>query len=309
MASPQVENGHLRIANELYEALVKAPVSIREMRLFMAIIRQTYGFQRKVASISVTLFAEMTGLYRAHIPDALKSLERKNMIVRTVGGPHETGTYQVQKDYEKWCYQNSNTEVGVTELANPIAAQGDSQNGNTKSLCYQNSNTTVTEPVTQSNQISNTLCLLKDNLKDKLLKDTPLPPEGAETNGRAAREIVLYINSVAGRNFSTEKADIKEIVRAIRTDKATVDDCKLVVDFCYATYSPDYLKFLDTVSPFRAKNWSANLSKAREWNASGRKSRIAQQTFLPSSAPKSTPGFDYSKVGKEISNEVQRPTN
>ena len=47
MASPQIEDGYTKIANELLEAISKVNLSSYEFRVIMAIIRKTYGFNKK----------------------------------------------------------------------------------------------------------------------------------------------------------------------------------------------------------------------------------------------------------------------
>ena len=46
MASPQCENGHVRIADELYEAILKADFSKRELLVVLTVIRKTYGYRK-----------------------------------------------------------------------------------------------------------------------------------------------------------------------------------------------------------------------------------------------------------------------
>lgn len=50
MANPQIENGYTRIANELLEALLLANLSKRQLLVALAVIRQTYGFNRKTVN-------------------------------------------------------------------------------------------------------------------------------------------------------------------------------------------------------------------------------------------------------------------
>lgn len=51
MARPKVENGFTRIANELLEAIAQANVSKSELRVLVALVRQSYGWQRKDAYV------------------------------------------------------------------------------------------------------------------------------------------------------------------------------------------------------------------------------------------------------------------
>lgn len=101
MASPQVENGHTRIANALLEAAIKAPLTVRELRLFMALIRKIYGWRKTCANISKAELSRLTGIDRKSLYKPLANLIAKNMVeVRTNSGPFEC--YSIQKDFDKW---------------------------------------------------------------------------------------------------------------------------------------------------------------------------------------------------------------
>lgn len=58
MASPQKENGHAQIANEILEALARTPLPGTELRLVLHVLRKTYGYGKKKDWISISQFAE-----------------------------------------------------------------------------------------------------------------------------------------------------------------------------------------------------------------------------------------------------------
>jgi hypothetical protein len=64
MESPQLENGHFHIANELFEAIInKMPCRVPgPMAIFLAVMRETYGFNRKSAEISTERLKKLTGI-------------------------------------------------------------------------------------------------------------------------------------------------------------------------------------------------------------------------------------------------------
>jgi phage replication O-like protein O len=100
MASPQVENGYTRIANELLEALVQIYISGNECRIYLAIIRRTYGHAKCQAAVSITLLMRDTGIDRKGVIRALSVLEARNMIhIDRSGYINVIGP---QKDYEQW---------------------------------------------------------------------------------------------------------------------------------------------------------------------------------------------------------------
>ena len=103
MASPQVENGFTRVANELLEALCQARLGGREMRVVLAVIRLTYGFSRKENAISLGKLAEVTGLKRERLWEVVKALERKRVLqVSKESGRLVLG---LQNDYSQWVSQ------------------------------------------------------------------------------------------------------------------------------------------------------------------------------------------------------------
>jgi phage replication O-like protein O len=100
MASPQVEDGHLRLSNELAEAFARLQLSGNQWRIFWVIVRQTYGWQRKSAQISVTRFQQMTELDRRHVARAIKALVSRKIVAKI--GNSFVATYGLNKDYSQW---------------------------------------------------------------------------------------------------------------------------------------------------------------------------------------------------------------
>ena len=80
MASPQLENGYTRVANELLEAISRFPFNGSQLRLLLFLIRKTYGFQKKADAISISQWQGGTGLNRRTIIRELKNLESMNVI-------------------------------------------------------------------------------------------------------------------------------------------------------------------------------------------------------------------------------------
>ena len=100
MANPQIEDGHVKLANEIVEHLSQINLSAYEWRVLWAIWRKTYGWHKKSDSISYTQFQQITGLKRWHIARAINRLKKRNII--TVSGNKHRLDYSFQKDYEVW---------------------------------------------------------------------------------------------------------------------------------------------------------------------------------------------------------------
>jgi len=99
MASPQKENGHIDIANELAEAFAKYRLSGQEWQVLWVILRKTYGWHKKEEKISLSAISEMTGIDRGKVCKIIHSLIEKNVVQKVNTFP---ATYSLQKDYEKW---------------------------------------------------------------------------------------------------------------------------------------------------------------------------------------------------------------
>jgi phage replication O-like protein O len=100
MASPQTENGYTKIANELLEALAKIRLSGEETQVFLALLRKTYGFQKKTDTISLSQFVEATGINKPNVCRAIKRLIEKNIIIKKDNAG--ITSYSIQKNYTKW---------------------------------------------------------------------------------------------------------------------------------------------------------------------------------------------------------------
>lgn len=96
MANPQVENGYTKIANELLEAFTRTNLSSYQFRIVAAILRKTYGWQRKDGFITVTQLAKITGISKGHVSRTKKELIGRK-IVTSLGNK-----IALNKDYTQW---------------------------------------------------------------------------------------------------------------------------------------------------------------------------------------------------------------
>jgi phage replication O-like protein O len=96
MASPQVENGFFRIADEIADALMRTNLSAYQSRILWAIFRKTYGFKKKEDWISNSQMVELTGLRKQHIYRSIRELLDRNLVTKR-------GYFiAFNKDYQQW---------------------------------------------------------------------------------------------------------------------------------------------------------------------------------------------------------------
>lgn len=100
MTSPQLENGFLRLANEIVDALAAYRIPGEQMQCLLFILRKTYGFGKKEDAISYSQFCDATGLKKPSVCRALNNLFKKKIINKKVNG--NIATYSFNKTYSQW---------------------------------------------------------------------------------------------------------------------------------------------------------------------------------------------------------------
>jgi phage replication O-like protein O len=104
--SPQIESGYTRIANELLDAIIAYPFSRREFAIVFALIRVTYGYQKKEDAISGWQLSEMTGIDRSHVSKTITELIEKKVVNRSDSGRISHGQnvpfLSINKHYKQW---------------------------------------------------------------------------------------------------------------------------------------------------------------------------------------------------------------
>ncbi len=102
----ELENGYLRLANQIQDALCIVELSGREFRVLNAIVRLTYGWSKKSDRITNSLIADKTKLKVKHVSEAVQSLAYRNIIIlRRIGQTRYIG---INTCLDKWAYTKPN---------------------------------------------------------------------------------------------------------------------------------------------------------------------------------------------------------
>lgn len=115
MASPQLEHGYTKIANELMEAFAKFYMPSNHWRCLFFILRYIYGYQGKYCvRVSNTEIENGTNIKRHKVSLIMKDLECHNVVsiatptgsdcerVVTLTGSVRAYVYEFNKNYETW---------------------------------------------------------------------------------------------------------------------------------------------------------------------------------------------------------------
>lgn len=95
--SPQIEEGHTRIANELLEVLANTRMPSIGFRVVLWVIRNTYGWRNLYCSATFYKIGAEIGVRDDRVGAAVRSLLRSNVLVK-----NEAGEIGLQKRYLDW---------------------------------------------------------------------------------------------------------------------------------------------------------------------------------------------------------------
>nr|MBC8360911.1 replication protein [Candidatus Desulfatibia profunda] len=100
MASPQLENGYTKIANEIMDALIAYRLPGEQRQVLDFILRKTYGYNKIWDSISNSQFVKATGLKKPNVCRAINELIAKRIVIKIDN--KAIPTYRFNKDYRLW---------------------------------------------------------------------------------------------------------------------------------------------------------------------------------------------------------------
>ncbi|HCD2195667.1 TPA: replication protein [Escherichia coli] len=101
-----IDDGYTRFANELLEAIASADLTARQLKVMLAYVRKTDGFNKKTDRIADEQIAQLTGLSRQNVNKAKKELISMNCLFmdgNQIGVNREVSAWQFSK-----CLQVSN---------------------------------------------------------------------------------------------------------------------------------------------------------------------------------------------------------
>ncbi|WP_018693558.1 replication protein [Algicola sagamiensis] len=119
-------DGYTRLANEMLETLCQCELSARQYRVFMAVLRKTYGWNQKSDVISSGQIAELMnyqGGYR-HICTDIRDLKERNILIgsgRNIGPNPHVNLWKLSKS------KPSKSSANVSEIGYPKCPKTDTK--------------------------------------------------------------------------------------------------------------------------------------------------------------------------------------
>ena len=113
MASPQKENGHLRLATELVLVFCIYRLSGQEWQVLWVILRKTWGWNKKKDRISLSQIAGFTSMNRSGVVRILNKLIKRGVLKKENSAG--INAYTFNKNYEEW--------QGMTKVAMEVLSK------------------------------------------------------------------------------------------------------------------------------------------------------------------------------------------
>ena len=75
------DDGFMRVANELTDQLLMADLTARQLKIMLAVMRKTYGFNKSMDRITNTQIAAMTGIHHTHVCSSKRQLIERGFLI------------------------------------------------------------------------------------------------------------------------------------------------------------------------------------------------------------------------------------
>ncbi|QNH66877.1 replication protein [Proteus vulgaris] len=215
-----LEDGYTRIANDLFEAVMCADLTARQLKVVMAIIRKTYGFGKKLDRITNTQIAEMTGVHHTHVCKAKNEMIAMNIVISS---GNKIG---INKDFTEWNFNISQVSETLAKSANKTLAK----TANSHKPSQLNTKETITKEKKESNTpLTPHEVKGGESVKPTKRKSTPINydeylnayneevgdrlPHAVEANEKRKTRIRKIIKNLATANVDGWRAYVRAFVR------------------------------------------------------------------------------------------------
>jgi phage replication O-like protein O len=236
MANPQLEDGHTKIANEFVDKFATIDLSPYEWRVLWAILRKTYGWNKKSDYISLTQFSKITNIPPQHVARTLSRLIERKLIYKKNG--NLIMEYGLQKDYTKWLSDNKTvpmqvlptqvlptevlpTEVlpaqdrGTTSAGTPPMPIGTTSAGTNKSNIKDNIQKTI-DDVKTSPPIKDITYEKIDGNDNTIIENKIKKPKDNKQYGDQVKSIFAFLDKQRGYRPPKRNAEAASIIRMLK---------------------------------------------------------------------------------------------
>lgn len=215
MANPQTEDGFTRVANEIWEVVLRTKMNYTQLKILLSVWRYTYGFNRKEAELSSSFLAKSIECDRRQLNRELDILVGRKILFKRNEAATSTKVIGFNKDYDQWLEEPKERSVST---------RGESTRGESTS----DSGT----PSARGSGTSNT----RDSDTPKLGVGSPPKKENSKDNDKEIKdivefaEIVDYLNTACGTSYRASSKNTRRHINARLREGYSVADFKKVID-------------------------------------------------------------------------------
>lgn len=210
-----LDDGYTRIANELLEAVMLAGLSQHQLLVFMAVMRKTYGFNKKADWVSNDQLSALTGIL-PHKCSAAKSALVKRGVFTQIG--RTVGINKAVSEWVKLPKSGNENKVYLKEVNLPVSG---------KKCLPESGNDTY------PNQVNTKDKHTKDN-KDNINKP-PKSPRAVSFDASAVK-LPDWLSAEIWSSWVAYRRDLKKPIKS----QQTVTQAIKLLDRCRLNgYTPD----------------------------------------------------------------------
>ncbi|EAB5468215.1 replication protein [Salmonella enterica subsp. enterica serovar Typhimurium] len=212
-----LDDGFTRIANEILEAVMHAGLSQHQLLVFMAVMRKTYGFNKKSDWVSNEQLSELTGILPHKCSSAKSALVKRGILTQT------GRVIGINKTVSEW----SSLPVKGTEKKPYLEKVNLPESGN-KSLPESGKKSL---PESGNGYYPNQV-----NTKDTITKDSkdnsnkpPKPPRAVSFDASSV-QLPDWLSSIIWSSWVEYRRDLKKPIKSQQTVTQAInllDRCRL----------------------------------------------------------------------------------
>ncbi|WP_048780727.1 replication protein [Pantoea vagans] len=186
-----LEDGYTRIANELLEAVMLAGMTQHQLLVFMAVMRKTYGFNKKVDWVSNEQLSQLTGMLPHKCSAAKSALVKRNILTQ------EGRLTGINKELNEWKNEPYPKKVNLPESG--------------KKCLPESGNGSYPNRVTTKDNIT------KDN-KDNINKPPVVPQnEKAKSFDPLSAALPEWLSQQTWESWVSYRKDLKKPIKSQQT--------------------------------------------------------------------------------------------
>lgn len=213
---------YTKLPNQFLEVLLQIKLQNYEIRVLLAIARKTFGFNKTRDFIKQRQLVTLTGISEPHISRTLKSLIKKNMLIRN------SKFLEIQKDFKLWDIPEK------TDLKNlPDKASFNNLNDD-KNLPDEAIKLTL-----RGNKNLPDKACTKKTIKEAIQSKNINTPESDNKFKSQVEEVISYLNSRASKNFRSGSMKTTEKIRSRLNEGYNIEDFRKVIDVKVSSWKGD----------------------------------------------------------------------